>query len=179
MAKCRITNLTPPCGYNVQGVVAASVVDFDDFGAFEFDDDGLEDTALVTNIYGLTPIGLPVSLATRYTSSKAGKVYTHTLETFIPALSAQLIASLNLATRRRFVVIFTAGNGSRFVFGYENGATLTYTAQTAEALGAMVTLTALSAHPLFELSPTAKTGAARVTFDVDFDFGAYCIQKNG
>lgn len=174
MAKCRISNLTPPCGYNVQGVVAAAVLDFEDFGGFQFVGDGLEDTAQVDKIFGGDPIALPVSNGTKYTSARSNKIYTHTLETFIPKLSAQLNASLDLATRRKFVVMFTTGDGGRFVFGYENGASLTYTSQTADASGSMVSLSAASIYPLFELSDNALVGVPLVTFDIDFNYAAFC-----
>lgn len=178
MAKCRITSLTPPCGYNVQGIRAAHVLDFEGFGGLQFDGDGLEDTALVEKVFGLNPVALPVASTTKYTSSKSGKVYAHTLETFIPELSAQLSASLDLATRRKFVVIFTTAGGRRFLFGYENGATLSYTNQTADALGSMLTLTAASVYPLFEILDRAIIGEPRAVFDVDFDFGAFCELVN-
>lgn len=174
MAKCRITTLIPPCGYNLQGVTAAQLIDFEDFGGIEFDGDKLESSALVAKVYGGLPIGIPVAQSTRYTSAQTGRVYAHTLETFVPQLSAQLIASMDLATRRRFVVMFTAASGRRFLFGYESGATFKYAGQTAEAIGAMVTLTAASAYPLFEVSPLAEIGAARAMFDISFDFGAFC-----
>lgn len=152
-------------------------MDVEDFGGFQFENDGLESSALVEKVFGSGAIALPVSLATKYTSSKSGKIYTHVLETFVPELSAQLSASLDLATRRKFVVIFTTASGRRFAFGYEKGATLNYTNQTAEALGSLVTLTALSVYPLFEILDAAIIGEPRAVFDVDFDFGAYCEVK--
>lgn len=177
MAKCRINSLTPPCGYNIQGIRSVQVMDFDDFGGFQFQGDGLEDTALVEKVFGSNAIGVPAGTSTKYTSTLAGKIYAHSLESFIPDLSAQLSASLDLAKRHKFVVIFTANNGRRFAFGYETGATLGYTNQTADALGSVLTLSAASIYPLFEILGTAEIGEPRAIFDVDFDFGAYCEVK--
>lgn len=177
MAKCRINNLTPPCGYNVQGIIAAQVMDLEDFSGFQFFGDGLEDSALVEKIFGGAPVAVPTSSATKYSSAKNGKLYTHTLESFIPELSAQLSASLDLAGHRKFIVIFTTAMGKRFAFGYGNGASLSYTNQSAEALGSLVTLSAVSTFPIFELTAEAVIGTPRAMFDVDFDFGAFCEIK--
>lgn len=174
MANCKITQLAPPCGYNVQGIASAAVIDFEDFDGLQFSGDALEDVALVEKIYGGASIALPVSSGTKYSSTIAGKIYTHVLDTFVPALSAQLSASLHLATRRKFVVLFTTSSGARFVFGHDNGAKLTYSNQTSDAVGSAVTLSATSRHPLFEVSPQAIIGAPRATFDIDFNLGAFC-----
>lgn len=177
MAKCRISNLTPPCGYNVQGIVDAWLMDFEDFGGFEFANDAREDVALVQSIFGGGAVRLPVSGATKYSSSMSGRMYAHTLETFIPSLSSQIVRDLNLASRRRYIVIFTTSDGRRFVFGYESGAKLSYSGQTTDAVGAAVTLSAASIHPLFELTADAYIGVARDVYDIDFNFGAFCEQS--
>lgn len=174
MAKCRISNLVPACDYNVQGIRSAEIIDLDDFDGFQFEADGLEDTALVELVFASDIVALPVSTGTKYSSTRSGRVYAHTLETFVPRLSGQMSAALDLATRRRFVVLFTTNNGQRFAFGYENGATLSYTNQTADAVGSIITLTAASIYPLFELLDGATSGGPRPIFDVDFTVGASC-----
>lgn len=175
MAKCRISNLIPPCDYNVQGVVGLQIMDFEDFEGYEFAGDATEDVAMVSALYGVAPVGVPVSSSTRYSSVQGpNRTYTHTVETFVPALSADISAALNLARRRKYVVVFTTANGQRFTYGYEAGAALSYTNQTAEATGAVVSLVANSIHPLFEIEAGANIEAPRIAFDVDFDFGAFC-----
>lgn len=155
MAKCRIQNLKPPCGYQTEGITDIRLLDFDDFRGFVF-----REGSLYNNCYVETVLldGNFVSLNTPETAkySSAGN-YVHTLETFIGDLSAELLEQLHLATKRRYIVTFRGGNGRYFVFGYEAGAKVSYVNQTAEGLGAVVTITANSSYPLFEWSGTEAT----------------------
>lgn len=155
MAKCRIQNLKPPCGYQTEGITDIRLLDFDDFDGFVFRGDDLYSNCYVTTILRS---GDYVSLDTPDTAkySTQGE-YTHTLETFIGDLSAELLAQLHLATKRRYIVTFRGGNGRYFVFGYEAGAKVSYVNQTAEGLGAVVTITASSVYPLFEWSGAETT----------------------
>lgn len=171
---CKITSLSTPCGYNPGGLSSAQIMDSADFVALQFRDDQLENTAFVESVYGRNPIALPIGATSRWNTSKVGPVHSHTLETYIHGLDATLIASLELARRREYVVVFTARTGTRFLFGYEGGAVLTYTASSVDGLGASVSLTSRSKHPIFELAPDAVLGIPRVAFEADFDLGAFC-----
>lgn len=133
------------------------LLDFDDFGGFRFEDDGLYDTCLVSNILrsgGLSDIDAPDMVA-KYNSNYQNGVYTHKIETFIGDLSADLMSTLHLASKRRSLVFFRANNGRYFGFGYEAGAKLSYTNQTNDGIGSLVTITASSIYPLFEVLGSA------------------------
>lgn len=153
---CRIQSLTPPCAYNVAGIRRILLLDFDDFQAFEFDGDDLYNNCLVTSIYRSGDFAeLQTPDSAKYSSSLTGNLYTHTLETFIGDLSAQYAANLHLATKRRYIVFFQTNAGRYHAFGYEAGATLSYANQTEESNGSLVTITASSIYPLFEVSADA------------------------
>lgn len=180
MAKSRIQNLKPPCGYSSEGVTAAWLLDFEDFRAFRFRGDDLYNNCFVEAIFrdgGFTE--LPAPNTAKYSSAINNKIYAHTLETFIPELSDEILANLHLATRRRFVVVMKLNTGRFFTFGYEAGASLTYAGQTAENIGALVTLTAASIYPLFEVVDTVITDSDTYNIGVDVDYinGAYCELK--
>lgn len=176
MGNCRIQNIKPPCGYRVEGIDLIRLLDFDDFDGFKFDGDDLYNNCLVTAIIrsgGFVEVDSPDTA--KYTSSLQNGIYTHTLETFIGDLSAELEATLHLATKRRYIVLFRAKNGRYFAFAYEAGASVSYANQTAEGVGSLVTITAASIYPLFEVSEEAFTAETYSSeFIPDFDSGAYC-----
>lgn len=177
MAKCRIQNINPSCAYNVPGIDRVSLLDYEDFIGFGFDADDLYDNCLVTEIQRAgTFSDLEVTENAKYNSSYQNGVYTHTLETFISGLSADVVQNLHLGTKRRYVVIFRTNAGRFHVFGYEAGARLTYANQTDESTGALVTLRADSIYPLFEVIAAAfETTQPVIEFVPDFELGAYCI----
>lgn len=176
MGNCRIQNIKPPCGYRVEGIDFIRLLDFDDFNGFKFDGDDLYNNCLVTAVLrsgDFVEVDTPETA--KYTSSLQNGVYSHTLETFIGDLSAELEAALHLATKRRYIVLFRAKNGRYFAFAYEAGANLSYANQTAEGIGSLVTVTASSIYPLFEVSEDAFTAETYSSeFIPDFDLGAYC-----
>jgi hypothetical protein len=113
---------------------------------------GNYDTCLVNHIKrdgDFVSIDAPDSA--KYSSSMQGGVHTHLIETFIGDLSADQQSQLQLATTRRYVVIFRTHLGGQFTFGYESGATVAFNNQTSEDTGALVQITGKSIHPLFEL----------------------------
>ncbi|MCC8089104.1 MAG: hypothetical protein LIO79_07565 [Rikenellaceae bacterium] len=179
MGNCRIQNIKPPCGYRVEGIDLIRLLDFDDFDGFKFDGDDLYNNCLVMAVLrsgDFVEVDSPDTA--KYTSSLQNGIYTHTLETFIGDLSAELEATLHLATKRRYIVLFHAKNGRYFAFAYEAGATVTYANQTAEGIGSLVTITATSIYPLFEATEEAVTqNIVNVEFIPDFDYGAYCEIK--
>ena len=156
MGNCRINSLVPNCGYNIGGIEAIRLLDFDDFGGFKFDGDGLYDNCYVSEVLqrgdsAYVDIAAPDSA--KYSSTFNNGTYSHTVETFIGDLSASLASSLHMATKRRYIVLFKTKSGRYFVYGYEAGATVNYTNQTAEGLGSLVTISATSIYPLFEKAP--------------------------
>lgn len=179
MAICRIQNLKPPCAYNVEGIQRIYLLDFDDFNGFKFDDDDLYSNCLVISVYkdgGYSE--LEVTETAKYMSSLQNGIYSHTLETFIPALSADTLSDLHLGTKRRYLVIFQTNTGQYFSFGYEAGAALTYANQTTEAIGSLVTISGTSIYPAFEVDAAAMSEYADLfsyEFLPDFDLNTYCI----
>lgn len=155
MAKCRIQNLKPRCGYQIEGITDIRLLDFEDFEGFVFRNDDLYSKCYVAAILHKGHyVNLDTPETAKYTTTGG---YTHTLETFIGDLSAELLEQLHLATKRRYIVTFRGGNGRYFVFGYEAGAKLSYVNQTAEGLGTVVTISANSIYPLFEWSGIETT----------------------
>lgn len=109
MGNCRINSLVPNCGYNIDGIEAIRLLDFDDFGGFKFDGDGLYDSCYVSEILqkgNSSYIDVSTPDSAKFTTTLNNGIYTHTLETFVGDLSASLMASLHLATKRRYVVLF-------------------------------------------------------------------------
>lgn len=143
----------PSCGYRIAGIDAIRLLDFADFNGFKFDGGELYSNCLVTAVLRsgeLVEVDSPETA--KYTSSLQAGIYTHTLETFIGDLSAEMEATLHLATKRRYIVLFRTKNGRYHTFAYEAGATVTYANQTAEGVGSLVTITANSIYPLFEIA---------------------------
>lgn len=176
MGNCRIQNIKPPCGYRVEGIDLIRLLDFDDFDGFKFDGDDLYNNCLVTAVLRSGDfVELDTPETAKYTSSQQNGIYTHTLETFIGDLSAELEAMLHLATKRRYIVLFRAKNGRYFAFAYEAGANVSYANQTAEGIGSLVTVTASSIYPIFEVSEDAFNAETYSSeFLPDFNNGAYC-----
>lgn len=176
MGNCRIQNIAPLCGYRVEGLDLIRLLDFDDFDGFKFDGDDLYNNCLVTAVLrsgDFVEVDTPETA--KYTSSLQNGIYTHTLETFIGDLSAELEATLHLATKRRYIALFRTRNGRRHAFAYEAGASVSYANQTAEGVGSLVTITATSIYPLFEVSKEAFSSETFSSeFIPDFDNGAYC-----
>lgn len=153
---CRIKNIKPPCGYSVDGIASVKLLDFDDFDGLRFENDGLYDNNLVTAVFHdsqFTELDAPDSA--KYNSTLQNGIYTHTLETFIGQLSAETLANLHLSTKRRYFVLFQTRSGRYFCFGYAAGAQVSYTNQTTEGTGSIVTVTAQSIYPLFEVAADA------------------------
>lgn len=171
----RITTLKPPCGYNPGGITSVQVLDFDDFIAFGFTNDALYDSCLVTQVQRSGEFADVQEDVAKYSGPISGKIITHMLETFVGALEAQYIASLHLASRRRYVVIFNGMDDRAYAFGYEAGASVVYNGQTDGALGFLVTFTCQSVYPLFEVTPEAlQDNAPTSKWLPDFTNGAYC-----
>lgn len=171
----RITNLMPACGYNPGGINAVRVLDFDDFIGFGFSGGALYDSCLVTKIERSGNFADTQAKAAKYDGPINGKIVTHKLETFIESLDADFTSAIHLASRRRYIVIFEGMNGKPYAFGYEAGAAVSYTGQTDGALGYIVTFTAASIYPLFEVTPQALIeNKPTVNWLPDFINGAYC-----
>ena len=174
MAKCRIKNIKPPCGYTVEGLAKIWLLDFEDFRGFRFDGNDLYSNCLVTDILRVgdfIELAAP-DLVAKYSSSGS---YVHNLESFVGTLDASTISNLHLATKGRYVVLFRGNNGNYYTFGYEAGAAVTYLNQTAEGFGSLVTVNAPSRFPLFEVTPDAVNRfVTAYTFNPDFDNNAYC-----
>lgn len=171
----RITTLMPACGYNPGGITSVRVLDWDDFAAFGFSGAALYDSCLVTEVERTGEFADVQAEVAKYSGPLNGKIITHTLETFIGSMSADMIAAIHLASRRRYVVIFSGMNGRSYAFGYEAGAAVTYTGQTDGSQGFIITFTASSIYPLFEVTAQAlidNTSAG--VWLPDFVHGAYC-----
>lgn len=157
MANCRIQNLTPTCGYNGDGVVSIRLLDYEDFLGFTYEGNASYASCYVEKILyngAFVTIDLP-DFPAQYTGSFTAGLYSHSLEAFIAELSAPILADLHLATKRPQLVVFKTRTGRYFTFGHDMGAKATYSAQTADNTGAVLTLAASSQYPLFEVSPLA------------------------
>lgn len=165
----------PACGYNPGGITSARVLDWDDFVAFGFAGSALYDSCLVTSIERAGDFADVQAKVAKYSGPISGKIVTHTLETFIESLDADFISAIHLASRRRYIVVFEGMNNKAYAFGYEAGAVPVYTGQTDGALGFIVTFTAPSTYPLFEVTPEALASNLPTTnWLADFSTGAYC-----
>lgn len=181
MANCRLQNLTPTCGYNGDGVVSVMLLDFEDFLGFTFEGNASYASCYVDSIVhggAFVTIDLP-DFPAQYNSSLSAGTYGHSLEAFIAELSAPIISDLHLATKRPQLVVFKTRSGRYFTFGHDNGAKASYTVQTADNAGAVLTLSASSQYPLFEVSPQAFEGDVHPFMYVPlFDDTAVCEIDN-
>lgn len=151
--KCRIGNIVPDCGYRTDGISNIWLLDFEDFVGLGFRGEETYACGRVENIQrGGEFTSLESTDTAKYTSTLQKGVYTHTLESFIGDLSADILSELHLATKRRYVVLFRSKSGRHFIFGYGSGATVNYSSQTSDGFGALVTITSKSRYPLFETS---------------------------
>ncbi len=92
-------------------------------------------------------IDIAVGDTTKYNYSED----KHSIELFLADISAATISQLHLARNRRYIARYTLSNGREFLFGYDAGAQVNYTLLTEDGAGAMITITAQSAYPLFEI----------------------------
>lgn len=173
----RISTIKPPCDYVMEGVASIQLLDWEDFRGFAFKDSELYANCLVT---GISRVGAFTSLPAdnaKYSSTQNGKLETHTLETFVSTLTAESISNLNLAKKRRYVPVFMLRNGRYYTYGYEAGAAVGYVNQSADGIGSVVTVSAPSIYPLFEVTPEALAAYYSAEFIPDFDSGAFCEIK--
>lgn len=171
----RITTLMPACGYNPGGITSVRVLDYDDFIGFGFEGGALYDRCLVTDIDRIGNFADVQAKAAKYSGPISGKIVTHTLETFVESMEADIIAAIHLASRRRYVVVFDGMNGRAYAFGYEAGAQPVYTGQTDGAQGFIITFAAPSVYPLFEVTPQALLDTTPTSnWLADYVTGAYC-----
>lgn len=171
----RIKTLLPPCGYKLEGLDEIKLLDFEDFGGYRFDGDDLYSNCLVNAILRNAEfIELPAPDGAKYSSTLSNKIYTHVLETFLSGLSADFLSNLHLGTKRRFIPVFKMRTGRYGTFGYEAGATLTYTTQTADSNGSLISIVATSIYPLFEATTDALTNKIGIEYLPNFDMGGYC-----
>lgn len=177
MAKCRITNIKPPCDYAVEGIAQIWLLDWDDFDGLRFEGGLNYDICRVKDVLrrnAFVEIDAPYMVA-KYSSTGT---YTHVVETFISGLKGDNIANLHLATKKRFVVLFKTNAGTYHLFGYDSGATVSYASQTAEGIGSLLTITAGSIYPLFETTANVfKTSTVISMFSPDFINNTYCINE--
>lgn len=170
----RIFNLVPVCGYNPDGIKSVWLLDFEDFEGYVYPDQDNYDKAQVQTVNTggtLVKIAAP-NMVAKYSSTGA---YVHTLETFIPALTHDLAEQLNLAIRHRYVVFFRTNKGQMYTFGDEAGAVVSYVNQTAEGLGSLVTITAESIHPLYEMDAQALELVAPLARFVPNGDYSFCV----
>lgn len=170
----RISTILPPCGYVIEGVASIQLLDWEDFRAFAFFNSDLYANCKVIGINRVASFtSLPAANA-KYSSSQSGKLEIHTLETFVSELSAESLANLTLAKKRRYVPVFQLNNGKYYTYGYEAGASVSYTNQSSDAIGSMVAISAASIYPLFEVTAEALTSYYGAEFVPDFINGAFC-----
>jgi hypothetical protein len=169
----RITTLLPPCAYNSGGIPSVRVLDWEDFISFGFA--ALYDSCLITEVQRSGEFADVQAKVAKYTGPLSGKIINHSLETFVESLAADYTAQVILASRRRYIVIFDGYDGKSYAFGYEAGATPVFTGQTDGAQGYVITFTAASSYPLFEVAPEALLATSPTSLWIpDFNNGAYC-----
>ena len=184
--KCRINHLAKSPQYASSGIRQIRLLDYDDFAALQFDSsdaNGEGSRNLITNILREGEfIDLEASQTAKYTLTSEGGEYAHTLETFLDSMRHKVIASLNLATKRKkYVVLFRTTDEQFFLFGSNPGAKLFYSSQTDEATGSIIKLSEMSENPLFEVD---KEAATRTTFSTTIRYipnpeNAFCPPENG
>lgn len=170
---CRITNLRPPCAYNADGIAKIWLLDSADFKGYRFDT--VSAGCLVTDILRVGPF---IELEAPDMVAKYNFNGSHMITSFIPSLAADIVAQLQLGTKRRQVVLFLTNAGKYHAFGSDAGAVLGYQLQTADGAGSLVSLVAASRFPLYEVTPEgANRFVQPVAFRADFENGAYCEQN--
>lgn len=177
----RVTSLLAPCDYQIGGISKIILIDLEDFKGLKFSGDNLYDTC---NIEAITYIGTPFEINTpdtaKYTSALSGKTTSHTLETFIPTIDADLQAQLLLASKRKYIVIFIGNNSDWYLFGYDNGASLSFNGQTNDGIGSLVTITAVTPYPLFTIAPfTESAPFSNFVWVPAPDYGYTCLLHSG
>lgn len=155
MGKCKITSLSKACAYNGDGVVELILLDFDDLIGLQFS--GPSSGCLVSHILradSFTSVDLRDNPG-QYTGQMVGGLFQHNMEMFIADLGADILADLHLASENPQTVVFRTANGKYFIYGHEQGASVSYSLQTADGAGALVTIRHSSSGPLLEVTAQA------------------------
>lgn len=149
--RCRINSINKRCAYNPGGISHIKILDREDLRYIAFLHDGLYENNLITNVIRKEKFtDIPASDTAKYTKTLQGKLYTHTLETFAENLDYRTIRDLDLAKLKKYVVVYRTNVGKYYLFGYNPGASLSYSAQTEEGSGVLIRLTETTEYPLFE-----------------------------
>jgi len=174
MAKNRIQTLKPPCGYAVSGIDEIYLLDKEDFKGLRFAGGKNYDSCNVDAIIRTSEfVPLFTGNSSKYNAPQTGKIYTHTVVSFIPELSAELSEQLNLSIKRRYAVLLKFADGSYYFFGYDGGAVVSYESMTEGGIGTIVTISCRSIYPLFAVS-SYETDKI-ITYNPDFISGLICV----
>lgn len=179
--RCRIGSKLKPCEYTPQGISAIKLLDTNDFVSLEFKEDGLYSNNLITKIRrkgGFVEIESPITA--KYTLTRQNGRYTHTLETFLEDLSYTNLADQDLASKaRKYVVLFRTNVGKWFLFGYDPGASFSFSSQTEESTGSLIKLAESSEFPLFGVDANALTDLKPLATYEPSPVNSFCVQSNG
>lgn len=156
--KCRIGHIQPPCEYQADGILDIRLLDYDDFAGVRFRDGEKYSNCFVSVVLRKGEfVKLEATDNAKYYSSLQNGVHSHTIETFVCDLSSDVQAQLQLASKRRYLVMFKIRSGKWFIFGFEAGASVVFNNQTSEGIGTAVRVSTESMYPLFESAgPEAK-----------------------
>lgn len=155
---CKTLNFNPECKYNTSGIVALRLIEKSKVAGYKVQG------AKVTEIYyDGDVINIPVNTSTKYNGSESGGIKRHTLTSFLLGLSHDNIDTLERATGKEFVALFTTAEGETLVFGLDYGAKLRYKLTTEDNSGGEFTITADSELQLYGLTLDAINGREEPT----------------
>lgn len=151
MGSCEILGIGPRCGYVAEGIRDVRLLDREAFVGLGYAEDGRVSSIRRTSDF--------VRLAPRHGTAQLSVdqaeegSYTATLQLYTGGVDAETFRSLDLATRRRYVVLVLTEGGRWLLFGTEAGAALAWRVTTAEGAAAAVTLSDTAPEPPREAGP--------------------------
>lgn len=158
---CRLINdIKHKCEYNSGGINQLLLLDIADFKNYVFRADGLYDTCFVERIKvsKASYIEFDTTTETTFTESLDNGTYKQQLNTVIRTLHADTTRDLLIATKRRYLVVFSSYAGRLYSFGSDAGAQISFSQSTGkqgEYEGYAITIEKKSLYPLFQIDMEA------------------------
>lgn len=166
----KVKNIKSPCDYSPEGVDLILVIPKNSVAGFELLREGFISKIHATDQFA----EVATTSESKYTTDRAGRDFTNTIETFVNVLTGDATWGLLHVERLKLNVVFRTLSGRFFFIGDRMGASLSFKPQTSPQ-GYAVTIKDVSRFPILEVDPSAiDLSAGRAVFNFDYINNATC-----